>query len=208
MFNPRWAAPGAAVLTLAMLVVATPAVAEIADRHAATVTLDGSWFLQAGQVLNHSDPDIRVTEFRYSMGNQEPGRGVWERYLETGQEEFRLAGTEAHYSSVVWRDLSVASGETMTFDGLDLDRIVGIVPAEVDSQNVDLSGESLRGAYVEVVFSDGLRGRAALAEAGWNVTQVLEIVAAPVPEAPSLALMAGGLVLVFLGRRRGLAPAG
>ena len=208
MFTPCWAAPGAAVLTLAMLAAATPAVAQVADRHAATVTLDGSWFLQAGQVLNQSGPDIRVIEFRYSMGNPEPGRGVWERYLGTGQEESPLAGTTAHYSGAVWRDLSVASDEAMSFDGLDLDRIIDLSPAEVDSQNVDLSGASLRGAYVEVVFSDGQRGRAALAETGWNVTQVLEIVAAPVPEMPSLALMAGGLVLVFLGRRRGLAPAG
>lgn len=208
MFTPCWAAPGAAILTLAMLVAATPAVAQVADRHAATVTLDGSWFLQAGQVLNQSSPDIRVVEFRYSMGMAAVGTAVWERYLDGAAVESPLAGTAAHYSTAAWRDLSVSSGEVLTFSGLDLDRITRLEPVEVDSQNVDLVGDSLRGAYVEVVFSDGQRGRASLAETAWNVTQVLEIVAAPVPETPSLALMAGGLVLVFLGRRRGLAPAG
>lgn len=208
MFTTLRTAPGATVLTLALLSAALPAVAQDSSRHAATVTLDGSWFLQAGEVLNQSSPDIRVIEFRYSMGSPAVGTAVWERYLNGAEVESPLAGTAAHYSTAVWRDLSVSSGEAMTFAGLDLDRITRLEPAEVDSQNVDLVGDSLRGAYVEVVFSDGQRGRAALAETAWNVTQVLEIVAAPVPEAPPLALLAGGLTLVFLGRRRGLVPAG
>ena len=172
--------------------------------HAATVTLDGDWYLQAGTVLNQSDAGILVTGVTYSMGAQEDGAGVWGDYLSDGHHADRLAGSSTHYSSQVWSGLQLASQETWTFDGLDLDRIVHAPTGEVDSQNLDFSGASLRHAYVQVTFSDGYHAQVRLAELGWDVTQVLRIgeTIAPVPEPALEMMLAAGLGVVLFGRRK------
>jgi hypothetical protein len=88
--------------------------------------------------------------------------------------------------------------------GVDLDRIVDASTGEVDSQNLDFSGASLRHAYVVVHFSDGFHGQARLTETGWDVTQVLRIgdAVSPVPEPVPGFMLAAGLGLVTLARRR------
>ncbi|MEX8495575.1 PEP-CTERM sorting domain-containing protein [Sphaerotilus sp.] len=173
-------------------------------RHAATVTLDGNWYLQAGAVVNQSDAGILVTGVTYAMGAQVDGAGVWEDYLSDGRHADRLAGSSTHYSTQMWSGLQLASQEIWSFGGLDLDRIVHASTGEVDSQNLDFSGASLRYASVQVKFSDGYCAQARLAELGWDVTQVLHIgeAVAPVPEpAPGLMLTAG-LGVVLFGRRK------
>ena len=135
-------------------------------RHAATVTLDGDWYLQAGAVVNQSDSGILVTGVTYAMGAQEDGVGVWEDYLGDGRREDRLPGSQTHYSTQVWSGLQLAEQDVWTFGGLDLDRILNAATGDVDSQSLDFSGASLRYAYVEVCFSDGIRARAPLAELG------------------------------------------
>ena len=77
-------------------------------------------------------------------------------------------------------------------------------PVRIDSETIDSAGSSLRNAYVEVLFSDGLRGRVALAAQSWNTTQVLTIqVASPVPEPAAAAMFGAGLLgLAVFGRRR------
>ncbi|MDZ7855706.1 PEP-CTERM sorting domain-containing protein [Sphaerotilus sp.] len=166
--------------------------------HSATVTLDGDWYLQAGQVVNHSAPGILVTGLVYAMGAQEDGVAVWEDYLSDGRREDRLPGSSTHYSSQVWTGLQLEHHATWTFDGLDLDRIVHAATGEVDSQNLDYGGTSLRHAYVEVHFSDGFSGRAWLEQTGWDVGQVLVIGDAvpAVPEPASALMLMAGLGLV------------
>lgn len=189
-----------AALTLA---AALPGMARAAG--SATVTLDGAWYLQAGSVVNRSDDGVLLTSLTYSLGAAREGGAVWERYLSNGLHEQALAGTEAHYSAERWDGLSLATGARMTFAGLDMDRVVSLgSPVVVDGTDLDLVGTSLLGAFVEATFSDGSRGRAWLNGTGWNVDQVLDISGAPpaVPEPSVLALLAAGLALVFVGRRR------
>jgi hypothetical protein len=173
-------------------------------RHSATVTLDGDWYLQAGEILNQSDAGILVTGLTYSMGTQDSGIGVWEDYLSDGHRDERLPGSSTHYSSQIWSGLQLTSQQVWTFGGLDLDRIVDASTGEVDSQNLDFSGASLRHAYVVVHFSDGFHGQARLTETGWDVTQVLRIgdAVSPVPEPVPGFMLAAGLGLVTLARRR------
>lgn len=172
--------------------------------HAATVTLDGDWYLQAGEVLNQSDAGILVTGVTYSMGAPVDGGGVWEDYLSDGHHADRLAGSGTHYSTQVWTGLQLASQATWTFGGLDLDRIIHASTGEVDSQNLDFSGASLRQASVQVTFSDGYCAQVRLAELGWDVTQVLHIgeMVTPVPEPAAGLMLAAGLGWVLLGRRK------
>jgi hypothetical protein len=171
--------------------------------HAATVTLDGDWYLQAGKVLNLSEAGIHVTGVSYSMGAAADGIGVWEDHDGGGYREDRLAGSTTHYSTQVWTGLHLHSQDTWTFDGLDLDRIVRTETGEVDSQNLDFAGHSLRHAYIELRFSDGFEARAPLWQQGWDVTQVLHIggPVSAVPEPASAALLAAGAVLLWCRRR-------
>ncbi len=184
----------AAIMTGSLL-LAVPAQAAL---HSTTVTLDGDWYLQAGQLVNHSDPGILVTGLVYSMGKQENGAGVWEDYLSDGRREDRLPGSSTHYSSQIWSGLQLGSLGVWTFGGLDLDRIVNAATGDVDGQNLDFGGASLRHAYVEVYFSDGFSGRAHLAETGWHASQVLVIgdAVTPVPEPASALLLMAGFSLV------------
>lgn len=189
-----------AVMIVAWVSVLGLAQAQASTRHAATVTLEGDWYLQAGAVLNQSDDGIEVTGFTYSMGEQTDGAGVWEAHLGGGQHKQALAGTTGHYTTQGWTGLAVPSQSTWYFGGLDLDRIIRASTGEVDSQNLDFSGESLRHAYVQVTFSDGHRGQAVLAVQGWDVTQVLRIgeAVSPVPEPGAGLMLVVGLGWVSL----------
>lgn len=200
-------------MTLAAMLLASalalPALAQ--TRHAATITLDGNWYLQAGQVLNQSSDGIALTGFWYSMGAPQAGSAVWERYESGSQALDPLAGSDTHYSTAYWGGLNLDPGRMLRFGGLDLDRVETTAPLSIDNQSIDSGGGSLAHAYVEVMFSDGLRGRVALAQWSWERTQVLtiDVPAAPVPEpAPAAMLGAGVLALAAGARRRAASGAG
>jgi hypothetical protein len=160
------------------------AVALSASAHAqtATVTLEGDWFLQAGQVV--SDRDLAA--FSYGTGQPLPGRAIFQTYLSDGTEEAPLLDGTERYSRHTW--YFDQPTKMFTFSGLDLDR-VGLTDDQLDA-----TGESLAGAYVELTWVDGFYARLPLSTTAWSVTQVLNYPqVSSVPELGSLVLMLAGL---------------
>jgi hypothetical protein len=179
-----------------------PAMAQAQTNHAFRVTLDGDWYLQAGDVLNQSDPEIYIIGLTYSTGPFREGGAVFEHYLATGMESQLLPGYPNHYGTHQWAFDQITPGDRFYFQGLDLDNfLVGLVP---DGIVIDDVGGSMTGAYVEVQFSDGFYKRLSLNSTPWMQTQILQFTdrVSPVPEPSEAAMMILGLAMLGAHRRR------
>lgn len=164
----------------------------------ATIHLNGGDFIQSGSVTNTSAPGVDIVKVVYDLGTQADGIAIWEIFGSTGTHSNFLTGT--HYSTETWDGLSVNSGNTFNFSGLDLDLIVTVVPPVADSGTIG-GPSSLANASVSVYFSDGSFGSAELLEQNWDVSQDLAITAVPEPETYAM-LLAGLGLLGFAARRR------
>ena len=169
-------------------------------QYSARVTLDGDWYLQAGQVENFT-PGINITMMRFSTGAHENGNAVFEQYLANDTRDGWLTPQNTHYSVSDW-DLSLSAGQTAYFSGLDIDVITDISTNLTDSQNLDMVGTSLKTAYVELTFADGYYKVLHLNQTPWSVSQVLEFGVAPVPEPETYAMLLAGLGVVGAARRK------
>ena len=166
----------------------------------ATVHLEGGSFIQSGSVTNTSAPGVDIVKVVYDLGTQADGIAIWEIFGSTGTHSNFLTGT--HYSTETWDGLSVISGNTFNFSGLDIDLIVTVAPPVVSSGIIPSpGGPSLANASFSVYFSDGSFGTAELLEQDWNVSQDLVITAVPEPETYAM-LLAGLGLLGFAARRR------
>lgn len=164
----------------------------------ATIHLEGGSFIQSGSVTNTSAPGVDIVKVVYDLGTQADGIAIWEIFGSTGTHSNFLTGN--HYSTETWDGLSVISGNTFNFSGLDLDLITTVVPPVVDSGTLG-APSSLANASFSVYFSDGSFGTAELLEQNWNVSQDLVITAVPEPETYAM-LLAGLGLLGFAARRR------
>lgn len=166
----------------------------------ATVHLNGGDFIQSGSVTNTSGVGVDIIQVVYDLGTQADGIAIWEIFGSTGSHSNFLAGN--HYSTETWSGLSVGSGGTFNFSGLDIDLIVTVAPPVVSSGIIPIpGGPSLANASVSVFFSDGSFGTASLVQQDWNVSQDLVIGAVPEPETYAM-LIAGLGLLGFAARRR------
>ncbi|WMJ08306.1 PEP-CTERM sorting domain-containing protein [Nitrosomonas sp. sh817] len=166
----------------------------------ATIHLNGGNYIQSGSVTNTSAPGVDIVKVVYDLGTQADGIAIWEIFGSTGIHSNFLTGS--HYSTETWDGLSVLSGNTFNFSGLDIDLITTVAPPVVDSGTIPVpGGPSLANASVSVYFSDGSFGTAELLEQDWNVSQDLAIAAVPEPETYAM-LLAGLGLLGFAARRR------
>lgn len=166
----------------------------------ATIHLNGGSFIQSGSVTNTSAPGVDIVKVVYDLGTQADGIAIWEINSSTGTHSNFLTGN--WYSTETWDGLSVISGNTFNFSGLDIDLIVTVAPPVVSSVIIPSpGGPSLANASVSVYFSDGSFGTAELLEQNWNVSQDLAITAVPEPETYAM-LLAGLGLLGFAARRR------
>lgn len=166
----------------------------------ATVHLNGVNFIQSGTVTNTSGVGIDIVQVVYDLGTQADGIAIWEINSSTGTHSNFLTGN--WYSTETWGGLSVASGGTFNFGGLDIDLIETIVPPEVTAAIPIPGGPSLAHASVSVFFSDGSSGVASLVQQNWDFDQDLVINAVPEPETYAMLLAGLGLVGFSVRRRQ------
>ncbi|WP_292917955.1 PEP-CTERM sorting domain-containing protein [Nitrosomonas sp.] len=164
----------------------------------ATIHLNGGDFIQSGSVTNTSTPGVDIVKVVYDLGTQADGIAIWEVFGSSGTHSNFLTGD--WYSTETWDGLTVSSGDSFNFSGLDIDLIETVVPPVVTSSTLG-GPSSLANASVSVYFSDGSFGAAKLLEQEWSVNQDLAITAVPEPETYAM-LLAGLGLLGFAARRR------
>lgn len=181
------------------LVAATAAVCGSAMAGSATIQLNGSEYIQSGSVLNTSSAGVNVVKVVYDLGAQQDGIAIWEAYNSTGVHSNFLSGN--WYSTETWSALSVGSGNTFNFSGLDIDLITSAAAGTVTSSTLG-GPSSLANASFSVYFSDNSWGTAHLSQLDWNVSQTLTISAVPEPETYAMLLAGLGLMGAIARRRK------
>jgi hypothetical protein len=192
--------------SLALLITLLSWKPALAEPLSVDVFLSGGDFLQAGSLTNMSGMDIVAVN--YSLGSPEPGIATWEVNNEAppgARADWLSDG--AHYQTYQWSGLSIAPGATFSFSGFDIDYIVSVAPLEVSSEILDLTGDSLRNAFITATMANGAVLRGSLLPSAWQVDQrfTLADASAPVPEPGTLLLLvtgAAGMARSVQARRR------
>lgn len=165
----------------------------------ATVHLDGGSYIQSGSVLNTSGAGVNVVKVVYDLGAHQDGIAIWEIYGSTGAHSNFLSGN--WYSTETWNGLSVGSGNSFNFSGLDIDFIVSAAAGTAASSPLG-TPSSLANASFSVYFSDNSWGTAHLSQLDWNVSQTLTIASVPEPETYAMLLAGLGLMGAVARRRK------
>ena len=181
------------------LVAAATVVCGSALAGTATVHLDGGSYIQSGSVLNTSSAGVDVVKVVYDLGAHQDGIAIWEISGSTGAHSNFLSGN--WYSTETWNALSVGSGNTFNFAGLDIDYIVSAVAGTAAGSPLG-APSSLANASFSVYFSDNSWGTAKLSQLDWNVSQTLTINAVPEPETYAMLLAGLGLMGAVARRRK------
>lgn len=175
---------------IAAALLAASLVTSHAAARTATVTLEGDWLLQAGQITSDAD----LVAVSYQLGTPVTGRAVFEPWIAGGLAEAPIGDTVGHYSRQTW--MFNTPTQSFVFSGLDLDQIGR--PDEV----LDTNGASMRGAYIELTWTDGFYKILPIAQTPWDVTQVLTWTdVSPVPEPGTTSLLLAGMAAVALSAR-------
>ena len=164
----------------------------------ATIHLNGGDFIQSGWVTNTSGVGVDIVQVVYDLGTQADGIAIWEINSSTGTHSNFLTGN--WYSTETWGGLTIGSGASFNFSGLDIDLIETVVPPVVTGSILG-GPSSLAHASVSVFFSDGSFGTASLVQQDWTLSQDLVIGAVPEPETYAM-LIAGLGLLDFAARRK------
>ena len=165
----------------------------------ATVQLNGSEYIQSGSVLNTSAAGVDVVKVVYDLGAHQDGIAIWELYSSSGAHSNFLSGN--WYSTETWNGLSVGSGNTFSFSGLDIDLIESAASGTVTSSTLG-GPSSLANASFSVYFSDNSWGTAKLAQMNWHESQTLVITSVPEPETYAMLLAGLGLMGAVVRRRK------
>jgi len=136
-------------------------------------------FIQNGAITNTSGPGVVMTEVYYTLGPAGDNVATWQIGTGGGVAEDFLADPQ-YFQTVRWTGLNVAPGATFNFSGLDIDLIVTLNPLNVTGSTLDYTGETIRGAYVRVEFSDGSSACAPLTQQAWSDQQNLTLTEANV----------------------------
>lgn len=165
----------------------------------ATVQLNGSSFIQSGSVLNTSSAGIDVVKVVYDLGTAQDGIAIWEKFSSTGTHSNFLTGN--WYSTETWNGLSVGTGNTFSFSGLDIDLIQSVATGSVTGSILG-GPSSLANASFSVYFNDNSWGTAKLSQLNWSENQTLTITAVPEPETYAMLLAGLGFVGAIARRRK------
>jgi len=142
--------------------------------HAGTASAVLSSFIQTGTITNTSGAGVNMTEVYYTLGPAGDNVATWDGGTGGGTAEDQLSNPN-FFQTVRWTGLNVAPGEAFNFSGLDIDLIVTLDPLNVTGSTLDTTGDSLRGGYVRVEFSDGSSACAPLVQQAWATQQNLTL---------------------------------
>lgn len=181
----------------------------------ATVSLNGTTFLQTGTVLNAATSGARIVSVVYSLGTPFVGGSTWDSLIDltdgTGTGPVVMPGATMsdfladtrHFQTVTWSGLAIAPGSPFNFGPLDIDLITSLAPLVISQSTVG-GGASMRNATFSVFWDDNSFSRIAVGSQGWSVSQSYSLAAigaaaGTVPEPASLALVGLGLIAGALG---------